>query len=225
MGPLSDFMLLDLAKRTKPGTNLRENARRYLDPRAFRISKALPEGVLGETELLDPRMVALANGSFGSDINADRTLAHEGTHSKLLLDELRRKDKKAPSLPRELRERIYDLLSKPEFFKEYTGRENLTSSDVSPEYMNYVMDSDEVLARLQAMEAISPKGSTIEKSRFGKQIFGEDMQDLDAYLQEAIPEGYLRQDKPFREMSADDQGLRQRVRPRGILQLIQDQFK
>ena len=224
MGPLSDFSLLDFAKRTKEGTNLRENPNRYIDPKAFRIFNQLPSGVLGETNIEDPRMVTLANGNFGVERGADRTLAHEGTHSKLMLDELRRGDKKPPSLPRSVRERVLDLLEDPEFFNEYAGQK-LTLSDASPDYVNYIMDSDEVLARLQAMEAIGPKGSTIEKSRFGKQLFGDDMEQLDPYLTEAIPEGYIRQDKPFREMSTNDQGLRQRIQPRGLLQLIQDQFK
>jgi len=212
--PLSAMKMLELAKLTRPGTNFYENPNRFADIASLytgnRPYDPKNEGVLGETHLDDPRMIDLKYTDFNTNRGADRTASHEGTHSKLLLNE-KRKGLKPPNLPKEMRGNIYDMLANnPDFLAEYLAKP-YEFSQIDPDYIRDQLDSDEVLARLNAIEGLMPAGQTIEKSKFGKQIFGEDNEYLDAYLTALIPEGYIREDKPFTP-SPDERSLREKLR-------------
>lgn len=202
-----------LAALAAQGTNLNVNPARYSDEKSLYTGYSPVEpGVLGETILDDPRMVNLRYTDFGTNRGADRTLAHEGTHSKLMLNEIRKNIDKPPSLNAKFRGNIYDLLeTDPEFFKEYFGSSK-NFKDVDPEYMRYALDSDEVLARLNAIEGMMPAGSTIEKSKYGKVLFGDNNEHLDMYLNAVIPEGYIRDNTSSFVPLEDQRSLREKVR-------------
>ena len=218
---LSAMQLLELAKMTKQGTNLHENPRRYSDNSSWYTGRPAYKA-RGETHLDDPRLVDLTNTDFLDKIAAN-TLAHEGTHSKLLLNE-KRKGLSPVKLSSDFRGKILDLLAAdPEFLKAYTNYDNPPSmSEIDPEYVNYMMGSDEVFGRLNAMEAMMPAGTSIENSKYGKQLFGEDNEYLDEYLTKLLPEGYISNDRPGRFKEIPNQTT---ANPnKGVLEMLKGLF-
>lgn len=202
---MDTLKLYELSKLTPRGTNLAENPRRYSDP-ASQYSGPVPDR-RGKGLVYDDKPLEV----YLSDINlanrsAAKTLAHEGTHSKLLSN-TQRKALKEGYLPTKLRENILELMSSnPEFLQDYVGdTKGAGYNDLSYDGLSYLTSDDEITARLNAMEALSPKGSTLEKSKYGKQLFGKDNEFLDQYLTAVIPEGYIRNNKPFKQIPNQSQ--------------------
>ena len=185
--------IAEMAREADQTTNLYETPLRYSDPSSVYAGAPAQIGepdALGAVPVKAPLEVYLKDDWIGSPRNA-KVMAHEGTHSKLI-SAGRRKAPEAikPTLLQMLR-------SDPEFLQKYTGFK-VPYDNMSYEDQQYMLSDDEILARLGAMEAMQPRGTTLEKSKYGKELF-KSPGSMDEYLTTAIPEGYIRQDKPFTE--------------------------
>ena len=188
--PLADTVLrqprlAEMAREADPSTNLFETPLRYSSPTS--VYAGTPESIgiqdaAGAVLEKRPSEVYLQS-DWIADPRAANVLAHEGTHSKMLSKGIRK-------APESIKPALMELLKNdPEFFAQYTGFK-APYSKVKPEDMAYFLSDDEILARLSAIDAGLPKGTTLEKSRYGPSLF-KARDSLDDYLRTIIPEGYL----------------------------------
>lgn len=203
----------ELLKRFIPldRTNLNETPMRYMDHSSRYAGEPSADwDAWGAVPLSNPDQVYISpDQSYEEWL---RTLAHEGTHSKLLIAN----GKKAiPELTQELRDNVdYLLESNPEFLKTYLAHESEVRPyrDIPRKELNDRLMESEIPAYLQSIEARMPKGQTIEKSKWAKDLFlTED--SIDKYLSKVIPEGYLRnnQSNTFKPLD-DKRSIREKVR-------------
>jgi hypothetical protein len=101
----------------------------------------------------------------------------------------------------------------PTFLKEYGGHESTHKpyEQLTAQDLEEMLLADEVKARLQAIEARSPKGTMFENSKYGKELFNSEKQ-IREYLDAVIPEGYIRNDtssfKPLKEKRSPRETIR-----------------
>lgn len=218
--PLADLMqryprVAEMAREADPNTNLYETPIRYSDPRS--VYAGSPE-IKGEMQALggvwpkEPTKVYLKNDWIG-DPKAAGTLAHEGTHSKLLLAGKNR------TLDPNLKARVKKALAdNPTFWEAYTGQKRMIPlENLSPEDRDYLLSDDEMAARIASMESRQPKGQMIEKGPYSKTLFGEHGEGINDYLNVAIPEGYMRNDRGFTPIKNQT-----RVTNKSLLESIKD---
>lgn len=200
--PLADLMkrprIAEMAREATPTTNLYETPLRYSSPTSVYAGTPASSGDLQARDALGavftdvPDEVYLKDDWIANPRSAG-VMAHEGTHSKMI-------GKNKRIAPEAIKPHIIDLMrNDPEFLEKYTGFK-VPYDRMYPKDQEYMLNNDEILARLNSMEAMMPKGSTIEKSKYGKELFKEPG-SLDQYLGAIIPEGYLREDKPFTEIA------------------------
>ena len=183
--------IAEMAREADPTTNLFETPLRYSDQQSVYAGTPADigeDGALGAVPVKAPLEVYLKDDWVGSPRNA-KVMAHEGTHSKLI-------SKGRRKAPESIKPTLLQMLrSDPEFLQKYTGFK-VPYDNMSYEDQQYMLSDDEILARLGAMEAMQPRGTTLEKSKYGKELF-KSPGSMDEYLTTTIPEGYIRQDKPF----------------------------
>jgi hypothetical protein len=185
--------IAEMAREADPTTNLFETPLRYSNPRSVYAGKPADVGepdALGSVPIKAPLEVYLKDDWVQDPSNAG-VMAHEGTHSKMISAGRRK-------APESIKPTLLEMLRKdPEFLQKYTGFK-VPYDRMSYEDQQYILNDDEILARLGSMEAMQSKGTTLEKSRYGKQLF-KSPGSMDEYLIAAVPEGYIRKDKPFTE--------------------------
>lgn len=205
-----------LAQLANKDTNLRNAPMRYMDHASFLAGTPLEYGekyhsrepnydkseydAWGLVDKKRPKEVYLSEWDFSNPENL-KTLAHEGTHSKQVIARNKTGLKEiSPDLMDSIK---YLMESNPKFLREYLGHDSDTRSfkDITDKSMEELLSSDEVMSRLQAIEAMSPKGQMLEKSKYANDLFGSE-QSVDDYLAATNPEGYIRanQSRTFREI-------------------------
>lgn len=182
--------IAEMAREADTSTNLHANPLRYSDPRSVYAGTPSLPGVGGAVYEDKPHEVFLRD-DWIADPHAASVLAHEGTHSKLLQAGKR----KAPA---SIKPAILNMLKRdPEFLRKYTGYD-VPFDHMSREDQEYLMQDDEILARLNSIEASLPSGTMLENSTYARDLFSTPG-STDDYLDAVVPEGYLRNDKPFTE--------------------------
>ena len=203
----------ELLKKFVPadGTNLGESPMRYMD-HSSRYAGEPPASwnAWGGVDSALPHLVNISSDQSYEEWL--KTLAHEGTHSKLTIAN----GKKAiPELTQELRDNVdYLLESDPEFLREYMSHasEVRPYKDIPKEELDERLMERELPAYLQSIEARMPKGQTIEKSKWAKDLFPSE-DSIDKYLSKVLPEGYLRnnQSNTFKPLD-DKRSIREKAR-------------
>lgn len=221
--PLADLMqkyprIAEMAREADPSTNLYETPLRYSDPHSVYAGTPASRGeetALGGVWPSDPANVYLKN-DWIADPRAAGTLAHEGTHSKLLLAG---KDR---TLPTTLRTRVTQALKDdPAFWEAYTGQKRMIPlENLSKEDRDYILSDDEMAARIASIESRQPKGQLIEKGPYAKTLFGDNEEEINSYLNKAIPEGYLRNSRGFTPIEN-----RTRVTNKSLFEALRDYLK
>jgi hypothetical protein len=187
--------LSTLLGQTPANTNLRNTPNRYLD-NASKFAGAPPNewDAWGGVDPELPNLVYIDK----SDPDWPKTMAHEGTHSKQILAG---KKQALPELSDDFVDNISQLLeADPEFLRQFLGHRSDKRKYKDINNLDELTSRPEIIARLQAMEAMGPKGQMLEKSKFGKEIFPSEVL-IDNYLSATIPEGYIRnnQSNTFRK--------------------------
>lgn len=216
--PLADLTrrprIAEMAREADATTNLYETPLRYSSPASVYAGTPASQGetgALGAVFLDSPNEVYLKDDWIANPRSAN-VLAHEGTHSKLI-------GKGRRKAPEAIKPILLDMLRRdPEFLHKYTGFK-VPIDRMSPENRDYMLDDDEILARLNAIESQMPKGSTLEKSKYGKELF-KTPEVMDEYLNTIIPEGYIRENKPFREIPNQTT-----ARPNSLLNTIRNYLR
>ena len=194
-----------LSQMANANTNLRNSPMRYMDHSSFLAGTPLEYGEKYRSHepkykrsnydawgLVDPdrpEEVYLAEWDLKNPENL-KTLAHEGNHSKQVIA---RKNKHLPDLSHNIIDSVkYLMESNPQFLRDYLGHDSdkRQFQDIDVESMKELLSQDEIGSRLQAIEAMSPKGQMIEKSRYANDLFGSG-EEVDKYLRAMVPEGFI----------------------------------
>ena len=195
-----DLKLSILSQLANEDTNLHNAPMRYMDHSSYLAgtpfeyaAKYHPDedplkydahGLVDEAR---PDEVYLADYDL-SKAEAMKVLPHEGTHSK---QTIARNTKGLPDLTPDLIESVkYLMEANPEFLRDFLGHSEDKRSFQDINNFDELLDQREIMARLQAIEAMSPKGQMIEKSKYTDDLFGSG-EEIDKYLRATVPEGFI----------------------------------